>query len=178
MQTGLHRNTISKVYRQLETDGVVEAMAGSGIYVRDQQARDPHPSRIATRRHRPDRGAQMRRRSAQRRLHAAADPRMLPVARLAAALRRRVLVSTLANISASMLISEVEPSLGTGRSGADGGAGKRLGKLSNGTVVTGCYFLQPVEDRKKHGAGRCRGPQRLRGTGDAEGTPPRQLWAW
>ena len=35
MQTGLHRNTISKVYRQLETDGVVEAMAGSGIYVRD-----------------------------------------------------------------------------------------------------------------------------------------------
>ena len=36
MQTGLHRNTISKVYRQLETDGVVEAIAGSGIYVRDQ----------------------------------------------------------------------------------------------------------------------------------------------
>ena len=35
MQTGLHRNTISKVYRQLEIDGVVEAMAGSGIYVRD-----------------------------------------------------------------------------------------------------------------------------------------------
>ena len=37
MQTGLHRNTISKVYRQLEKDGVVEAIAGSGIYVRDQQ---------------------------------------------------------------------------------------------------------------------------------------------
>jgi GntR family transcriptional regulator len=37
MQTGLHRNTISKVYRQLETDGVVEARAGSGISVRDQQ---------------------------------------------------------------------------------------------------------------------------------------------
>ena len=33
----MHRNTISKVYRQLENDGVVEAMAGSGIYVRDQQ---------------------------------------------------------------------------------------------------------------------------------------------
>ena len=33
MQTGLHRNTISKVYRQLEIDGVVEAIAGSGIYV-------------------------------------------------------------------------------------------------------------------------------------------------
>ena len=37
MQTGLHRNTISKVYRQVENDGVVEAIAGSGIYVRDQQ---------------------------------------------------------------------------------------------------------------------------------------------
>ncbi len=36
MQTGLHRNTISKVYRQLEDDGLVEAQAGSGIYVRQQ----------------------------------------------------------------------------------------------------------------------------------------------
>lgn len=36
MQTGLHRNTISKVYRQLEEAGVVEAMPGSGIYVREQ----------------------------------------------------------------------------------------------------------------------------------------------
>lgn len=36
MQTGLHRNTISKVYRQLEEDGVVDAQAGSGIYVRSQ----------------------------------------------------------------------------------------------------------------------------------------------
>ncbi|WP_239651541.1 GntR family transcriptional regulator [Neosynechococcus sphagnicola] len=34
MQTGLHRNTISKVYRQLEEAGLVEALAGSGIYVR------------------------------------------------------------------------------------------------------------------------------------------------
>ena len=36
MQTGSHRNTISKVYRQLEEDGFVESMAGSGIYVRPQ----------------------------------------------------------------------------------------------------------------------------------------------
>jgi GntR family transcriptional regulator len=34
MQTGLHRNTISKVYNQLETTGVVESVAGSGIYVK------------------------------------------------------------------------------------------------------------------------------------------------
>ncbi|MEA5577198.1 GntR family transcriptional regulator [Anabaena sp. UHCC 0451] len=36
MQTGLHRNTISKVYRQLEEEGFVESQAGSGIYVRTQ----------------------------------------------------------------------------------------------------------------------------------------------
>lgn len=34
METGLHRNTISKVYRQLEEHGLVDAQAGSGIYVR------------------------------------------------------------------------------------------------------------------------------------------------
>jgi GntR family transcriptional regulator len=34
MQTGLHRNTISKVYNQLEATGVVESQAGSGIYVK------------------------------------------------------------------------------------------------------------------------------------------------
>lgn len=40
MQTGLHRNTISKVYRQLEEAGVVEAQPGSGIYVRAQGVGD------------------------------------------------------------------------------------------------------------------------------------------
>ncbi|MGF1602577.1 MAG: GntR family transcriptional regulator [Thermosynechococcaceae cyanobacterium] len=34
MQTGLHRNTISKVYERLEDAGFVEAQMGSGIYVR------------------------------------------------------------------------------------------------------------------------------------------------
>ncbi len=36
MLTGLHRNTISKVYQQLEDDGLVESLAGSGIYVKSQ----------------------------------------------------------------------------------------------------------------------------------------------
>jgi len=36
MQTGLHRNTISKVYRQLEDNGLVDSRAGSGIYVTAQ----------------------------------------------------------------------------------------------------------------------------------------------
>jgi GntR family transcriptional regulator len=34
MITGLHRNTISKVYQQLEDTGLVESVAGSGIYVK------------------------------------------------------------------------------------------------------------------------------------------------
>jgi GntR family transcriptional regulator len=36
MLTGLHRNTISKVYQQLEEAGLVESLAGSGIYVKAQ----------------------------------------------------------------------------------------------------------------------------------------------
>jgi GntR family transcriptional regulator len=36
MITGLHRNTISKVYRQLEETGLIESLAGSGIYVKAQ----------------------------------------------------------------------------------------------------------------------------------------------
>ena len=49
MQTGLHRNTISKVYRQLETDGVVEAMAGSGIYARPEAPEIKTPPHIRNR---------------------------------------------------------------------------------------------------------------------------------
>lgn len=36
MITNLHRNTISKVYRQLEETGLIESLAGSGIYVKAQ----------------------------------------------------------------------------------------------------------------------------------------------
>lgn len=36
MITGLHRNTISKVYKQLEDTGLVESHAGSGIFVKAQ----------------------------------------------------------------------------------------------------------------------------------------------
>ena len=41
MQTNLHRNTVSKVYRQLEAYGIVEAVAGSGVYVRGQTPVSP-----------------------------------------------------------------------------------------------------------------------------------------
>ncbi len=38
--TSLHRNTISKVYQQLEEAGLVESIAGSGIYVKAQNNED------------------------------------------------------------------------------------------------------------------------------------------
>ncbi|RMF21630.1 MAG: GntR family transcriptional regulator [Cyanobacteria bacterium J083] len=38
--TGLHRNTISKVYQQLEEIGLVKSQAGSGIYVQSQPTLD------------------------------------------------------------------------------------------------------------------------------------------
>jgi GntR family transcriptional regulator len=38
LQTGLHRNTISKVYKHLEETGMVDSLAGSGIYVREKDA--------------------------------------------------------------------------------------------------------------------------------------------
>lgn len=46
MQTGLHRNTISKVYERLEAEGLVEAQVGSGIYVRGPKHEGaPRPAR-------------------------------------------------------------------------------------------------------------------------------------
>lgn len=42
MQTGLHRNTIGKVYGQLEHTGLVESVAGSGIYVKSQGHESNH----------------------------------------------------------------------------------------------------------------------------------------
>ncbi|MCM1981497.1 GntR family transcriptional regulator [Lyngbya confervoides BDU141951] len=43
MQTGLHRNTISKVYERLEESGFVQAQVGSGIYVRALGQEPAHP---------------------------------------------------------------------------------------------------------------------------------------
>ena len=40
--TGLHRNTISKVYRQLEKVGLVQCLAGSGIYVKTIGSQSSH----------------------------------------------------------------------------------------------------------------------------------------
>lgn len=44
MITGLHRNTISKVYQQLEESGLVASVAGSGIYVKVHERENIDPS--------------------------------------------------------------------------------------------------------------------------------------
>ena len=160
MQTGLHRNTISKVYRQLESDGVVEAMAGSGIYVRDQQK----PREIKTPPHIRNRGVT----DIDREVRNCVDgllnagctlqqTRELLTREIDWRLRcgARVLVSTpREDIGASMLISEeLEPFLNVPVEVVPMEELESvLDSSSNGTVVTSRYFLQPIEKLAKlHG---------------------------
>ena len=160
MQTGLHRNTISKVYRQLETDGVVEAMAGSGIYVRDQQKpREIKPPPGLRNKVTPDVDQEVRQ-SVDRLLNAGCtlqQARELLTREIDWRLRcgARVLVSTpREDIGASMLIAEeLVPTLDVPVEVVPMEELESvLESSSQGTVVTSRYFLQPVEDiAKKHG---------------------------
>jgi GntR family transcriptional regulator len=160
MQTGLHRNTISKVYRQLETDGVVEALAGSGIYVRDQLR--PRETRVpAGPRPRvlPDLDRLVRQQidgllQAGCTLQHARD---LITQEIDWRLRcgARVLVSTpREDLGASLLIAEeLKPNLDVPVEVVPMEELETvLASSNNGTVVTSRYFLQPVEEiAKRHG---------------------------
>ena len=159
MQTGLHRNTISKVYRQLETDGVVEAMAGSGIYVRDQQK----PRALKAVPHSRNRGVTDVDREARRCVDGLLNAgctlqqtRELLTREIDWRLRcgARVLVSTpREDIGASMLIAEelqhcIEVPVEVVPMEE---LESVLESSSNGTVVTSRYFLKTVEGiAKKH----------------------------
>ncbi|KGG13667.1 MULTISPECIES: GntR family transcriptional regulator [Prochlorococcus] len=160
MQTGLHRNTISKVYRQLETDGVVEAIAGSGIYVRDQQKQ----REVKTSSNYRNKGVididQEVRKSVDGLLNAGCtlqQTRELFVKEIDWRLRcgARVLVSTpREDIGASMLIAEeLEPNLNVPVEVVPMEELESvLESSNNGTVVTSRYFLQPLEElAKQHG---------------------------
>ncbi len=160
MQTGLHRNTISKVYRQLETDGVVEAIAGSGIYVRDQQKQSEVRESSNYRNKKVTDIDQEVRKSVDSLLNAGCtlqQTRELFVQEIDWRLRcgARVLVSTpREDIGASMLIAEeLEPSLNVPiEVVAMEELPGVLENSNNGTVVTSRYFLQPLEElAKKHG---------------------------
>ncbi|QEY32331.1 GntR family transcriptional regulator [Synechococcus sp. RSCCF101] len=160
MQTGLHRNTISKVYRQLENDGVVEAMAGSGIYVRDQQSqRDLRPAPGPRQKAVTDIDREVRQ-CVDGLLRAGCtlqQARELLTREIDWRLRcgARVLVSTpREDIGASLLIAEdLEPSLDVPVEVVPlEELESVLESSSNGTVVTSRYFLQPVEElARRHG---------------------------
>ncbi len=156
MQTGLHRNTISKVYRQLETDGVVEAIAGSGIYVRDQQKKRGLQNNNVRRKEVTDVNQEIKRTidtllSAG---HTLQETRKLFIQEIDWRLQcgERVLVSTpKEDIGASMLIAaELEPSLNVPIEVIPmEELGSVLESSNIGTVVTSRYFLQPLEELAK-----------------------------
>ena len=157
MQTGLHRNTISKVYRQLETDGVVEAIAGSGIYVRDQQKqREIRESSNVRNKGIKDIDQEVTK-SVDALLNAGCtlqQSRELFTREIDWRLRcgARVLVSTpREDIGASMLIAEeLTPSLNVPVEVVPMEELESVLETSrNGTVVTSRYFLQPLEELAK-----------------------------
>ena len=159
MQTGLHRNTISKVYRQLETDGVVEAMAGSGIYVRDQVKKKDIRESIQSKKHGRDPSLEAKKaidklinigcslQEAREILTNEVDWRIK--------CGSRVLVSTpREDIGASMLIAEeLAPRINVPVEVIPmEELEKVLCNSNNGTLVTSRYFLQPLEKlAKKYG---------------------------
>jgi len=159
MQTGLHRNTISKVYRQLETDGVVEAIAGSGIYVRDQIKKKDIKESIQSKKLGGDPSREAKKaidqlinigcslQEAREILTNEVDWRIKCGA--------RVLVSTpREDIGASMLIAEdLAPRINVPVEVIPmEELEKVLCNSNNGTLVTSRYFLQPLEKlAKKYG---------------------------
>nr|YP_002049132.1 hypothetical protein PCC_0485 [Paulinella chromatophora]ACB42922.1 hypothetical protein PCC_0485 [Paulinella chromatophora] len=160
MQTGLHRNTISKVYRQLENDGVVEAMAGSGIYVRDQQKPREIKGTLTIRDKTVTDLDREVRQCIDSLLKAGCtlqQTRELLIDEIDWRLRcgSRVLVSTpREDIGASLLIAEeLESSLEIPVEVVPLEELEEVLKNSDGgTLVTSRYFLQPVEElAKRHG---------------------------
>jgi len=160
MLTGLHRNTISKVYRQLEIDGVVEAMAGSGIYVRDNIAKKDLKKSIYS-------NSRINRPPDQEAIKAIdnlinlgctlQETRKILTNEIDWRIKcgTRILVSTpREDIGASMLIAEdLSPKINVPVEVVPmEELNKVLSNSNNGTIVTSRYFLKPLEKvAKEHG---------------------------
>ena len=160
MMTGLHRNTISKVYRQLEIDGVVEAMAGSGIYVRDNIAKKDLKKSIYSnsRINRPP--DQEAKKAIDNLINLGCtlqEARKILTNEIDWRIKcgTRILVSTpREDIGASMLIAEdLSPKINVPVEVVPmEELDKVLCNSNNGTIVTSRYFLQPLEKvAKEHG---------------------------
>ena len=160
MQTGLHRNTISKVYRQLETDGVVEAMAGSGIYVRDQLQKKEFKDSINSKSPLIKNPIEESKKAIDQLIQLGCtlqEARKLLTDEIDWRIKcgARVLVSTpREDIGASMLIAEdLSPRVNVPVEVVPmEELEKVLCNSNNGTIVTSRYFLQPLEKlAKKYG---------------------------
>ena len=160
MQTGLHRNTISKVYRQLEIDGVVEAMAGSGIYVRDNLAKKEFKKSVYSKDKvikPPDEEARKAIDSMINLGCTLQETRKILTNEIDWRIKcgARILVSTpREDIGASMLIAEdLSPRINVPVEVVPmEELEKVLSNSNNGTIVTSRYFLQPLEKvAKQHG---------------------------
>jgi len=153
MQTGLHRNTISKVYRQLEIDGVVEAIAGSGIYVRDNLTKRDFKKSIYSK----DKINKLPDQEAKKAIDnfinigcTLQETREILTNEIDWRIKcgARIIVSTpREDIGASMLIAEdLSPKVNVPVEVVPmEELEKVLSNSNNGTIVTSRYFLQPLE---------------------------------
>ena len=160
MQTGLHRNTISKVYRQLEMDGVVDAIAGSGIYVRDNLTKRDFKKSIYSKnkiRKPPDQEAKKAIDNLLNLGCTLQETREILTNEIDWRIKcgARLIVSTpREDIGASMLIAEdLSPKVNVPVEVVPmEELEKVLSNSNNGTIVTSRYFLQPLETvAKRHG---------------------------
>ena len=157
MQTGLHRNTISKVYRQLETDGVVEAIAGSGIYVRDNPNKEDFKKSFNSKNNinaTPDLEAKKAIDKLIRLGCTLQETRNLLTNEIDWRIKcgSRIIVSTpREDIGASMLIAEdLSPNINVPVEVVPMEELEKVLCNSNiGTIVTSRYFLQPLEKLAK-----------------------------
>tara|TARA_A100000164_G_scaffold369671_1_gene394622 strand:- start:460 stop:1446 length:987 start_codon:yes stop_codon:yes gene_type:complete len=159
MQTGLHRNTISKVYRQLEIDGVVEAIAGSGIYVRDNLKKNDFKKSFNSKNNlnrAPDQEAKKSIDNLIKLGCTLQETRNFLTNEIDWRIKcgSRIIVSTpREDIGASMLIAEdLSPNINVPVEVIPmEELEKVLCNSNNGTIVTSRYFLQPLEKlAKKH----------------------------
>ncbi len=153
MQTGLHRNTISKVYRQLEMDGVVEAIAGSGIYVRDNIKKEDFKKSFNSKNNRnstPDLETKKAIDNLIKLGCTLQETRNLLTNEIDWRIKcgSRIIVSTpREDIGASMLIAEdLSPNINVPVEVVPmEELEKVLCNSNHGTIVTSRYFLQPLE---------------------------------
>ena len=159
MQTGLHRNTISKVYRQLEMDGVVEAIAGSGIYVRGNVNKKEFKKSLQSKKYIKKPPDQEAKKAIDNLINLGCtlqETRKILTYEIDWRIKcgTRILVSTpREDIGASMLIAEdLSPNINVPVEVVPmEELEKVLCNSNHGTIVTSRYFLQPLEKvAKKH----------------------------